>query len=67
MGYPRHARYAAAGFRRKMRNTLPINENRVNQHGENLGIGILFIGISIFFIVLMIAWLLYNIFIFSKG
>ncbi len=40
-----------------------INMERI----KNLGIGILFIGISIFIAVLMIAWLLYNIFIFSKG
>lgn len=34
---------------------------------KSMGIGILFIGIVIFFAVLMIAWLLYNIFISSKG
>ncbi len=34
---------------------------------KNLGIGILFVGMGIFFAVLMIAWLLYNIFISSKG
>jgi len=38
-----------------------INMERI----KKLGIGILFIGIVIFFAVLMIAWLLYNIFIFS--
>ncbi len=34
---------------------------------KKLGIGIAFVVIGIFFAVLMIAWLLYNIFIFSKG
>ncbi len=40
-----------------------INKERI----ENLGIGILFVGMGIFFAVLMIAWLIYNIFISSKG
>ncbi len=34
---------------------------------KNLGIGMLFIIIGIFFFILMIAWLIYNIFISSKG
>jgi hypothetical protein len=34
---------------------------------KNFGIGILFIGIGIIIAILMIAWLLYNIFISSKG
>jgi len=34
---------------------------------KDLGIGALIIGVGIFFIVLMIGWLLYNIFISSKG
>ena len=40
-----------------------INKERI----EELGIGILFIGIGIFLAILMIAWLIYNIFISSKG
>ncbi len=34
---------------------------------ENFGIGILFIGIGIIIAILMVVWLLYNIFISSKG
>jgi hypothetical protein len=34
---------------------------------KNLGIGLVFIGAGIFIAILMIAWLLYNIFISSKG
>ncbi len=34
---------------------------------KDLGIGVYFIGMGIFFVVLMIGWLLYNIFISSKG
>jgi len=34
---------------------------------KDLGIGALFIGVGIFFILLMIGWLIYNIFISSKG
>ena len=40
-----------------------INKERIKE----LGIGILFIGIGIFLAILMIAWLIYNIFISSKG
>ena len=40
-----------------------INKERI----EELGIGILFIGIGIFLAILMIAWLIYNTFISSKG
>ena len=40
-----------------------INKERI----EELGIGILFIGIGILLAILMIAWLIYNIFISSKG
>jgi len=34
---------------------------------KDLGIGIIIIGIGIFLVVFMIGWLLYNIFISSKG
>ncbi len=34
---------------------------------KDLGIGAFFIGVGIFFVLLMIGWLIYNIFIFSKG
>jgi hypothetical protein len=34
---------------------------------KELGIGVYFIGIGILFVLLMIGWLLYNIFISSKG
>lgn len=34
---------------------------------KDLGIGIYFLGLGIFLVVLMIGWLLYNIFISSKG
>ncbi|MCZ7397558.1 MAG: hypothetical protein O8C59_03490 [Candidatus Methanoperedens sp.] len=34
---------------------------------KDLGIGALIIGVAIFFILLMIGWLIYNIFISSKG
>ncbi len=36
---------------------------RIKERIKNLGIGILFIVIGIFFAILMIAWLLYKIFI----
>jgi hypothetical protein len=44
-----------------------FNKERIKERIENLGIGILFVAIGIFFALLMIAWLLYNIFISSKG
>ncbi len=34
---------------------------------KKFGIGILFVGIGIIIAILMVAWLLYNIFISSKG
>ncbi len=34
---------------------------------KDLGIGVYIIGAGIFFILLMIGWLIYNIFISSKG
>ncbi len=34
---------------------------------KDLGIGVYIIGLGIFFVLLMIGWLLYNIFISSKG
>lgn len=40
-----------------------INIERI----KNFGIGMVFIGIGIIIAILMIAWLLYNIFISSKG
>ena len=42
-----------------------INKERIKERIKNLGIGILFIIIGIFFAALMIAWLLYKIFISS--
>ncbi len=68
MGSPIPARYVVAGFRNKMRNKM--EKRRKTEYMEKtkkLGIGIAFVVIGIFFVVLMIAWLLYNIFIFSKG
>ena len=43
------------------------NEERIQEKIKDLGIGALIIGIGIFFAILMIGWLLYDIFIFSKG
>lgn len=44
-----------------------INMERIKERIKNLGIGILLVIIGIIFAILMIAWLLYNIFISSKG
>ncbi|SNQ61443.1 hypothetical protein [Candidatus Methanoperedens nitratireducens] len=44
-----------------------INKERIKERIKNLGTGILLVIIGIFFAVLMIAWLLYSIFISSKG
>ncbi len=40
---------------------------RIKEKIKNLGIGVLLVIIGMFFAILMIAWLLYNIFISSKG
>lgn len=40
---------------------------RIQERIKDLGIGILFVGIGIIIAILMVAWLLYNIFISSKG
>jgi preprotein translocase subunit Sss1 len=44
-----------------------INKEGIQERIKDLGIGILFVGIGIIIAILMIAWLLYNIFISSKG
>jgi hypothetical protein len=43
-----------------------INEG-IQKKINDLGIGVYFIGIGILLVILMIGWLLYNIFISSKG
>ncbi len=40
---------------------------KIKERIKDLGIGILFVGIGIIIAILMVAWLLYNIFISSKG
>ena len=44
-----------------------INKEGIQKKINDLGIGVYFIGIGIFLVILMIGWLLYNIFISSKG
>jgi hypothetical protein len=44
-----------------------INKEEIQKKIEDLGIGIYFIGIGIFVVILMTGWLLYNIFVSSKG
>jgi len=44
-----------------------INKERIQKKINDLGIGVYFIAIGIFFVLLMIGWLIYNIFISSKG
>jgi hypothetical protein len=44
-----------------------MNEEEIQKKINDLGIGIYFIGIGIFLVILMIGWLIYNIFISSKG
>ncbi len=44
-----------------------FNKGIIKERIKDLGIGTAFVGIGILLAVLMIAWLLYNIFIFSKG
>lgn len=44
-----------------------INKERIQEKIKDLGIGVYFIAIGIFLVLLMIGWLLYNIFISSKG
>ncbi len=66
---PIHARYVAAGFRKKMRITWRTKKIELTnmEKIKNFGIGILFVGIGIIIAILMVVWLLYNIFISSKG
>jgi hypothetical protein len=40
-----------------------INKEVIQKKINDLGIGVYFIGIGIFLVILMIGWLLYNIFI----
>jgi len=44
-----------------------INKKKTQGKINDLGIGIYFIAIGIILVLLMIGWLLYNIFISSKG
>jgi len=44
-----------------------INKEEIQGKINDQGIGIYFIAISIILVLLMIGWLLYNIFISSKG
>ncbi len=47
--------------------TKVINKKGIQKKINDLGIGVYFIAIGIFLVILMIGWLLYNIFISSKG
>ena len=40
---------------------------KIKEEIKKLGIGVYFIGIGLILVILMMGWLLYNIFIFSKG
>ena len=44
-----------------------INKEGIQKKINDLGIGVYFIVMGIILIILMIGWLLYNIFISSKG